>query len=350
MIQTIDELVQHVYSAAEDWGQFGHVTVRKYGDLLIFSYNTMAQYSEEWNFFERVSRGLIINYKTGEIVARPFDKFFNWGEGGRFTTAPIVAITEKLDGSLGILYRHEGKYKISTRGTLDSVQGLWASNFLNQHYSLDALPDELTLMFEIIYPENRVVLDYGERQDLVLLAGRNRFTGDYLSFAQVRELAQRYGFPLPKVYEFESIEAILQNLTEQGSDFEGYVVEFADGQRFKFKGRRYLELHKLITSLSFKNVRKAMEHNQLENLLSAIPDEFLVEAKVWIAEIEGILASETARLTAIFANAPKGTRKDFALWVMANHRQDSKYLFSLLDGGTIKPLIFQHYAWREEEN
>jgi RNA ligase len=350
MIQTIDELIEHVLSAAEDWGRFGHVTVRKYSDLLVFSYNTMAQYNEEWNFFERVCRGLIINYKTGEIVARPFDKFFNWGEGGRFTTAPIVAITEKLDGSLGILYRHEGKYKISTRGTLDSAQAQWATDFLNQHYSLAGLADELTLMFEIIYPENRIVLDYGKRQDLVLLAGRNRFTGDYLSFAQVRELAERYGFSLPKVYEFDAIEAILQDLAEQGSDFEGYVAEFADGQRFKFKGRRYLELHKLITYLSFKNVRKAMENNQLESLLGAIPDEFLGEAKVWIAEIEAILASETERLMAIFAAAPKETRKDFALWVMANHKQDSKYLFSLMDGGVLKPLIFQHYHWREEES
>ena len=42
-------------------------------------------------------------------MARPFDKFFNWGEGswrngGRTTTADISFVTEKYDGSLGILY------------------------------------------------------------------------------------------------------------------------------------------------------------------------------------------------------------------------------------------------------
>jgi RNA ligase len=349
VIESIDDILAHIREGVEDWGRFGHVTVRRHGDLLIFSYNTMATYAERWNFFERVSRGLIINFKTGEIVARPFDKFFNWGEGGRFTSAPIVSITEKMDGSLGILYRHEGQYKISTRGKIDSEQSLWASNFLNQHYSLDGLADELTLMFEIIYPENRIILNYGERQDLVLLAGRNRFTGDYLPLSTVRDLAERYGFSLPIVYEFGEIDTMLADLDAKEKDFEGYVAEFADGQRFKFKGRRYLELAKMISSLSYTTVRKAMENNRLETMLGLIPDEFLAETKAWIAEIQGIVASEKARLEGIFAQAPKENRKDFALWVMANHKKDSKYLFSLMDGGELIPLIFHHYAWRKED-
>lgn len=73
-----------------DWQRYGNVTVRRKDDLLIFNYNTMAQYEGRWNFFERVSRGLIINHQTGEIVARAFDKFFNWGEGGRTSgQAPV---------------------------------------------------------------------------------------------------------------------------------------------------------------------------------------------------------------------------------------------------------------------
>jgi hypothetical protein len=84
-------------------------------------------------------------------------------------------------------------------------------------------------------------------------------------------------------------------------------------------------------------------------LLELIPDEFLSETKLWIAEIEEILASETARLEALFAEAPRENRKDFALWVMANHKQDSKYLFALADSREIKPLIFRHYNWRKED-
>jgi hypothetical protein len=130
----------------------------------------------------------------------------------------------------------------------------------------------------------------------------------------------------PDVYEFGEIDTLLADLESRDRDFEGYVVEFADGQRFKFKGRRYLELAKLISSLSFTTVRKAIENNSLESLLSLIPDEFLGEAKAWISEIESIIANEQARLEALFAQAPKESRKDFALWVMSNHKKDSKYL------------------------
>ena len=53
----------------------------------------------------------------GEIVARAFDKFFNYGERG-INISPsgkIKNVYEKIDGNLGVLYRDNGKYKISTR-------------------------------------------------------------------------------------------------------------------------------------------------------------------------------------------------------------------------------------------
>ena len=63
-----------------DWSQYGYVTVKKHDGLLIFNYNAMAQYHGSWNFFERVSRGLIFDAQSAENVARGFDKFFNWFE------------------------------------------------------------------------------------------------------------------------------------------------------------------------------------------------------------------------------------------------------------------------------
>ncbi|HRF99146.1 MAG TPA: hypothetical protein PLZ51_28235, partial [Aggregatilineales bacterium] len=74
----------------------------------------------------------------------------------------------KMDGSLGILYRWQGAYYIATRGNFDSDQAIWATIFLRTHYDLHNLADEYTLLFEIIYPDNRIVVNYGQRQDLVL--------------------------------------------------------------------------------------------------------------------------------------------------------------------------------------
>jgi RNA ligase len=249
-IRSIADIQELAVAGFTEWERFGYVTVRKQRNLLIFNYNTMAQYDGRWNFFERVSRGLIINARSGEIIARPFDKFCNWFEGGRRARGHIVTVMEKLDGSIGILYRTSTGYRIATRGHFDSPQAEWATDFLNNYLDLAGLPQELTLLFEIIYPENRVVIDYGNREDLVLLAARNRFTGDYLPFfPDLYELAQRYGFTLPKVYSFNDISQILEKTGQLDANEEGYVVEFSDGSRFKFKGDRYLELQKLITPI-----------------------------------------------------------------------------------------------------
>jgi len=341
-ITSVADIQRLVTEGFADWKQLGDVSVERDGDLLIFNYTARAQYEGRWNFFERVSRGLIINTVTGEIAARAFDKFYNWMQDGKKSDGHVVSITEKCDGSLGILYRVNNEYRISTRGSFHSDQAEWATKFLYEHYQLDDLPNELTLLFEIIYPENRVIVDYGGRADLVLIAARNRFTGDYLPFfPDLKLIADQYHFPLPKVFSFDSIADVIAQTGKLNADEEGFVVEFSDGQRFKFKGDKYLELHRLVFGLSFKNTLQAVMTNQVEAIRSQIPDEFLNQFNAWVKEIEGTRARVQSEAAEVFAQAPKDTRKDFALWVMADHKELSSYLFAMFDGKDIEPIIYK---------
>ncbi len=345
-IQSITDIQQLVRSGFTDWSRFGYVTVREHDGLLIFNYNAMAQYHDKWNFFELVSRGLVLDKDTAEVVARGFDKFFNWFEGGRVAKGHIVSITEKVDGSLGILYRQQGQYRITTRGSLTSEQGEWATQFLNDNYDLTGLDDHYSLLFEIIYPDNRIVVDYGDREDLVLLAIRNRHTGDFLPFfPDVYELGAQYGFTLPHVYTFNDVTQLIEQTGILDANAEGYVVEFSDGNRFKFKSDRYLELHKLITSLTFKNVLKAVQNNDIQRILEAVPDEFLGDVKIWLAQIEHVVEDMTSQIESAFAQAPKDSRKAFALWVNEHHRNLVSYLFARLDERPLLPLIYDKYDW-----
>jgi len=341
-INTIADLQQLVLAGVSDWKQFGRVNVRENGNLLLFNYTQEAQFGGDWNAFEIMSRGLIINRETGEIVARPFDKFWNWLEGGRKAHGHIVTVIEKLDGSLGIFYRDSGEYKIATRGSFNSEQAIWATNFLREHYN-PAVPDELTLLFEIIYHENRVVVDYGDRQDLFLLAARNRFTGEYLPFfPDVVELAEYNALPLPKVYQFNNIDSILEMTGVIGPDQEGWVVEFSDNSRWKIKGDQYRELHRLITGLSFKWVLEAVVSGNIQSAFETLPDEFLGQAKQWYAEIQDHFDQVKEGCEQAFSCAPAGaTRKEFALWVMENYKPLSSYLFAMLDGRPIDLMIYQ---------
>jgi RNA ligase len=344
-MNSISELQKVITSSQSiDWSLYGDVRENRNGDLLILNYTQQAQFVRRWNWLERISRGLIINYKTGEIVARPFDKFFNWLEHGEKASGHIVNVTEKIDGSLGILYRDDSKYKIATRGSFDGEQALWASEFI-KWYDLSDLDPSLTLLFEIVYPCNRIVVDYGDKEDLVLLAARNRLTGEYLPYfadgPSVYGLADKYGFSTPKMYQFNNISDIIELCGKIDANSEGFVVEFSDGSRWKFKGDRYKELHKLISSLSFKHTLEAHQNNEVEKLRQAIPDEFMTEANEWIAKIDETIAQIKVRVLAEFNDAPKSTRKEFALWTMQHHKEDAPYLFAMLDGKDIAPLIYK---------
>lgn len=343
MINTIDDIQRLVLAGETDWKQYGEVYTKQRGNLILFNYLPTAQYQgADWKPFELMSRGLIINKVTGEVVARPFDKFFNYGENNRFSSGQIVSATEKMDGSLGILYRENGSYRIATRGSFDSEQAEWATVYLNHKFKMPDLPNELTLLFEIIYPENRVVIDYGHRKDLVLLAARNRFTGEYLKFANVVYLASAFGFVTPQEYSFSAAEEIITRCAELDANHEGFVVTFSDGQRFKMKGRKYLDLHRLISSISFRNTLAAMSGGTLQNYLASLPDEFLGDVRQWAAEIEAEVIRIRSVSNRTFDAAPKTTRKEFALWVQVNVKKDDwAYMFAMLDSKPINPIIYK---------
>lgn len=336
-IEQLQDLV--VKNCKRDWSAYGDVSAKYKDNLILFNYTAAAQYNRRWNFFERISRGLILDCDTGEIVARPFDKFFNWLEDGRKSRGHIVTIAEKMDGSLGILYRHNGEYYIATRGSFDSEQAIWATEHLRKNHDLSNLKDSVTLLFEIIYPENRVVLDYGERADLTLLAIRNRHTGDYLPFfGSVYATGNFFGFALPKVYTFNDVETILAKTGE--IEDEGYVVEFSDGERFKFKGDRYLELHKLIHGLSYKNTVKAFMRGELQAIRDQIPDEFLKQFNQWVNHIESAHEKLMEEISVALEDAPDTLdRKTFALWVMQVHKELSGFIFARVDGKSMDKAV-----------
>jgi len=197
------------------------------------------------------------------------------------------------------------------------------------------------LLFEIIYPGNRVVVNYGDYQDLVLLAMRNRFTGEYAPFEQVVEFADSFAFPYPKQFNFADMGAIIATTPTLSGNEEGYVITLADGSRWKIKGDRYRELHKTISGLSFRNTVRAFQNNTLDELVGLIPDEFMGDLKRWIARIETYTADILAQVDTAYNAAPKEIRKDYALYIQKEHKPLMPYMFKRLDGQPIEPLIYK---------
>jgi hypothetical protein len=76
-------------------------------DLTIWNYSPKVQYEKLWDDITMQCRGLITNSR-GEIVARPFKKFFNYEEHSpEEIPNESFEVFEKMDGSLGIIFYYE---------------------------------------------------------------------------------------------------------------------------------------------------------------------------------------------------------------------------------------------------
>ena len=238
----------------------GLVSVRADGRLRILNYTAKATYSRHWNEATVACRGVILD-DTDRIVARPFPKFFGPSEpdAPAIPMGQAMEVTAKMDGSLGIAYTHpDGDVRLATRGSLTSRQAIEASRIWHEKYRHVAIPEGVTPLFEIIYPDNRIVLDYGDTRDLVLIAVIDIETGADIDLAGL-------AWPGPRVESttFSDFEALVDHIaTSSEPDLEGYVARFATDEarphtRFKLKFPAYVAAHRVVFGLTSTRVWEA---------------------------------------------------------------------------------------------
>ncbi len=244
------------------------------GELLIHNYTATCQYTRAWTPLLMACRGLITDL-SGLIIARPFPKFFNHDEHEKYIgplnwSQPITA-TKKLDGSLGVLYDVYDP-KIATRGSFDSPQAKAANViFREKGYHKGRFRDDLTYLFEIIYPENRIVVNYGERRDLVLLECIVTETGEHLSYSDLEDEATHIGCEVAELVDSSGWEL----LQATGENEEGFVVRFDDGTRVKIKFAEYVRLHRLLTGINARHIWEYFRDGRdWKELVEYVPDEF----------------------------------------------------------------------------
>lgn len=216
--------------------------------LRILNYTAKAAYDSVWNNVTMRCRGLIFEESSLRVVARPFPKFFNYGqpEAGELDLNAGAVVTDKLDGSLGILYPGDHGYQIATRGSFTSEQALHATEVFQERYADWQPDDDLTYLFEIIYPENRVVLDYGDLDDVVMLTAVETDTG---------RLRIPHGWPgdWVQVHVWATLGDALQAPPRPNA--EGYVVYIPrTGAMVKLKQDDYVALHRIMTGTNARHV------------------------------------------------------------------------------------------------
>ena len=254
----------------------GYVNVQSHPSLPLFIYNysPATQYERMWTPVTTVCRGLIVD-ADGYIVARPFAKFFNYGETDQYDELPAgtPTVSEKMDGSLGIIYTYEGVHRVATRGSFASDQAQWATNWLNTNMPDFAQPEGVTTLVEIIYPANRIVVDYGAQEALSLLGAILNATGQDIDFNKIDWWSGSQALQ----FQWSLDKAVDEATGSWFEDGEGVVITWPSAGpsfRLKVKHPRYVELHRIVTGLSTRTVHEALAQGTFADLIANVPDEF----------------------------------------------------------------------------
>jgi RNA ligase len=324
------------------------VTVRPHNTLplRIVNYTPRAQFERAWTPELLSCRGLVFDHQWN-LVARPLPKFFNYEEhlgeappAGPLPSGPFT-VTEKYDGSLGIVFRWKEHLVLSTRGSFHSEQAERGTEILTRlmkEKGWQFNEDEHTHLFEIIYPGNRIVVDYGEREDLQWLTSIHTASG---------QEAEQFGNLLGGI-QYHAARTPEDLKQQQRANAEGYVLRYGNGQRVKIKFAQYVELHRLVTGLSATTIWEQLRAgNDPMKALAALPDELYG----WADETTEEMKSEHAQwmeathavVEEIKANLPaEATRREFA--AAATKHPNPHFLFLALDGNItgLRDAVWKH--------
>ena len=243
--------------------------------LSIWNYSRGCQYEKMWDTITLACRGLVLD-NEGNVVAKPFPKFFNYEE---HTPDEIpnesFEVFEKMDGSLGICFYYAGEWHMATRGSFVSEQAVKGRELLRKYNTDFGMIPGYTYLFEILFKTNRVVVDYGDYEGLVMLGAYDTKTGKEVSIAEMVNV----GFDVVKRYDGISDYRQLKGMIDDNA--EGFVIRFKNGMRMKIKGDEYVRLHRILSNFSSKDIWELLKDGgPLDEFLDRVPDEF----DAWVKE------------------------------------------------------------------
>lgn len=247
----------------------------------VINYNVMMADTFDCNI-RRECRGIIFDSVTGDIIRRPFHKFFNVNEREE-TQDHVVdlsrphAILEKLDGSMIAPFIVDGQLiwgtKMGATDVAKPVEEFVKNNPQYESFALNMISTGYTPIFEWCSRKQRIVLDYKEDQ-LILTAIRIMATGEYLPYGYLKGVSSATGIPVVRAFEPQTdMKAFLEYVRDL-EDLEGFVVRFDDGHMLKLKCHWYLQIHKAKEAiLQDRNIVELILEEHLDDIKAHLPAE-----------------------------------------------------------------------------
>ena len=348
---------------------FSNLTVKQSGCYVMFKYDKFCKvfatnkFSEFWDMYDgiyRYCRGVVfdITSKDIDIVALPFDKFFNIGEVSDSSMSHVkelidkseyVEISEKMDGSLCFASKYNGVINLFGSNSLEAKnsKSLKIAKMLfdkDLNYSRMINENEgKTFIFELISQYDKHVVDYPSDMDGLYLCGiRCNDDGKLYPYSKVSAVAESYNVKHVKFYYGMSLDDALSSLSKyKANEKEGYVLNI-DGNLFKLKCDDYVNIHKLLSKASSYNVIiKSIVDDTFDDIISKVP---IIHRERTMRIYEKIVKWRNDRIDYIKTESDKLKKLDLAdrelyPYIIKNYPKGySSMIIRYLKNGNIEPL------------
>ena len=321
--------------------------VRRRNGVAALNYAYVSDDPDQFTWPRGELRGLMVDEATGEILARPFQKFWSAAERGAAGTdwSERHIVLPKLDGSLVFPLRDGwatkgGPTSTSAKASALAAEAEPAVRALLARTRTDEDGSPCTPCFEYIGPDNRIVIGYARRR-LVLLTVRRIADGQYWSYermAAAHAEAQGESGPDERVGIVEPVDR-LDGLDPGATDYrlrlcdrvaawpgdeEGVVLAFEpSGHRVKIKSREYIALHRARDDYSRENrVLGVWADGNAAKLLEQLAPDRRKRLGDYYADIDHAvetLATEIAKSSTHIWKTAGGNRKSAAgAWLARN--------------------------------
>jgi T4 RnlA family RNA ligase len=284
----------------------------------VFNYRlaTFVDFST-WNGFELRGLTFVFNLDGSLYKSYPLlEKFFNLNENEStlFETVKdlkIKSVREKADGSIiNFIKLPNGKILAKSKTSFESDQAKIAQELFESNKNINSsvkhfLENDVTPIFELISPRNRIVVNYNSTE-LILIGLRNQ-SGEYIDLGGSNlTTCQTYNYNLNEMLE---LRTKLENT-------EGWIVEFESGIKIKIKTEWYINLHHILTDYSKREdyLIEMILEEKLDDIISNI--EVGSEAYQFIKNIEKITNKKFRNIQMECVNlisTHNGSDKDFAV-------------------------------------
>lgn len=284
------EILKEMYHS--EWVQVKNLK----DNIISLNFTREAFVKSIWDSITCHARGLFVDKTNGNVVAKSFNKFFNYNQVTE-TTLPVLKRTfkfpvvgyKKENGFLGIISKYNGKVRFFTKSSDGGDYVNWFIGALCNNYGI-CKPDNVTYtdiynkepynqeensikevtlkalrerlearlqpyikegysyVFECVDPANDPhIIKYDSSRVYLLEVFKNQLKEETVSYDDLKSIADRLSVPCKSLEltfnTWEEFEAWKDKFGRDGTQWdckhEGYVLEDSNGFRVKFKSYFY---------------------------------------------------------------------------------------------------------------